>query len=147
MMLGIRMLILCSHSVPFRFPGLYGIGCAFFLFNIVLFFFNILMISARFYLYPSTFKGSFVHPTESLFIPAAIISFGTILINITQYGVTGGSARPWLEYVMTFMYWFYCVLAIVFSCVIYLIMYVLHSPLFSSNITHISLVSAPTLPT
>jgi len=90
------------------------------------------MISARFYLYPSTFKGSFVHPTESLFIPAAIISFGTILINITQYGVTGGSARPWLECVMTVMYWFYCVLAIVFSCVIYLIMYVSHLQILNS---------------
>jgi hypothetical protein len=55
------------------------------------------MISLRFYWFPKTFKASFLHPTESLFIPAAVISFGTILINISQYGV--GKTGDWLEQV------------------------------------------------
>ncbi|EON65264.1 hypothetical protein W97_04502 [Coniosporium apollinis CBS 100218] len=109
-------------SVPYRFNGIYGIGCAFFLLNIVLFIFNVLMISTRFYLYPSTFKSSFLHPTESLFIPAAVISFGTVMINVVQYGV-GDRTGLWLENTMVVMYWIYCALAMLFSCGIYLIIW------------------------
>lgn len=106
--------------MPFRFHGLYAIGCIFFILNLVLFLFNITMISLRFYYYPRTFRASFLHPTESLFIPAAVISFGTILINISQYGVdyTG----DWLEHVMRVMFWIDCGLAVLFSIGIYLVM-------------------------
>jgi len=107
-------------TVPFRFHGIYTLGCIFFILNIVLFFFNIVMISLRFYFFPKTFKASFLHPTESLFIPAAIISFGTILINISQYGVA--KAGYWLEMTMCILYWCDCGLAICFSIGIYLIM-------------------------
>lgn len=111
------------HSIPplFRIPHLYALGAIFFILNMVLFVFNIAMISTRFYLYPSTFRASFVHPTESLFVPAAVISFGTILINITQYGI--GRTASWLESTMIVMFWIYCTLAILFSCGIYLLMY------------------------
>jgi len=128
-----RVLIMMSdhiHVVPFRFHGIYALGCIFFLLNIVLFMFDVFMISMRFYLYPSTFRASFLHPTESLFIPAAVIGFGTILMNITQYGV-GEKTGYWLEETMTMMYWIYCGLAVVFSFIIYLIMYVISfSPQF-----------------
>ncbi|EKG20145.1 C4-dicarboxylate transporter/malic acid transport protein [Macrophomina phaseolina MS6] len=109
------------HNVPFRFNGLYEIGCVIFLLNVALFIFNVVMISLRFYFYPSTFRASFLHPTECLFIPASVISFGTILLNISQYGVdfTGS----WLEDAMVVLYWVYCGMAIVFSCGIYLIMW------------------------
>jgi hypothetical protein len=119
-----------SHfPAPLRFRGLYAIGCIFFILNMVLFAFNVTMISLRFYYYPRTFKASFLHPTESLFIPASVISFGTILINITQYGVdyTGF----WLEKTMAILYWVDCGLAILFSVGIYLVMCV-RPPLFSS---------------
>jgi len=106
--------------VPFRFHGLYALGCIFFILNIILFLFNITMISLRFYWFPRTFKASFLHPTESLFIPAAVISFGTILINISQYGVN--KTGFWLEQVMCILYWCDCGLAICFSIGIYLIM-------------------------
>lgn len=86
----------------------------------MLFIFNVFMISMRFYLYPSTFRASFLHPTECLFIPASVISFGTVLLNISQYGVD--STGPWLEDAMVVLFWLYCGLAIVFSCGIYLIM-------------------------
>lgn len=100
---------------------MYAIGCIFFLLNIALFLFNITMISLRFYFYPYTFRASFVHPTESLFIPAAIISFGTILINISQYGVHGGAGH-WLTEVMVTLFWIDCALAVAFSGGIYLSM-------------------------
>ncbi|KAF2645152.1 hypothetical protein P280DRAFT_444603 [Massarina eburnea CBS 473.64] len=109
------------YTVPYRFPGIYALGCIFFILNIVLFLFNATMISLRFYWFPATFKASFLHPTESLFIPAAVISFGTILINISQYGV--GRTGYWLEQVMCVLYWCDCGLAIVFSIGIYLIMW------------------------
>lgn len=117
-----RVDTLRRHSIPqpFRIPHLYALGAIFFILNIVLFLFNIAMISTRFYLYPSTFRASFVHPTESLFVPAAIISFGTILINITQYGI--GRTGSWLENTMVVMFWIYCTLAVLFSCGIYLLM-------------------------
>jgi tellurite resistance protein TehA-like permease len=116
--------------VPFRFRGLYALGCIFFILNMVLFAFNVTMISIRFYFYPRTFKASFLHPTESLFIPAAVISFGTILINITQYGVD--TTGYWLEQTMAIMYWLDCGLAVCFSIGIYLIMYVHSFPPFLS---------------
>jgi tellurite resistance protein TehA-like permease len=81
------------------------------------------MISVRFYFYPTTFVASFLHPTESLFTPAAVISFGTIMINITQYGI-GAQTGEWLMHVMMVMYWLYCALAFLLSSGIYLIMYV-----------------------
>ncbi|KAF1978466.1 hypothetical protein BU23DRAFT_549900 [Bimuria novae-zelandiae CBS 107.79] len=109
------------YTVPFRFRGLYALGCLFFILNMVLFLFNVIMISLRFYWFPKTFKASFLHPTESLFIPAAVISFGTILINISQYGVD--RTGFWLEKTMSILYWTDCGLAICFSIGIYLIMW------------------------
>jgi tellurite resistance protein TehA-like permease len=92
-----------------------------FLFNLFLFLFNIFVIGLRFHLYPNTFKESFLHPTESLFIPAAVISVGTVMINITQYGV-GPQTGTWLEEVMVVIYWIYCGFAILLSSGIYLVM-------------------------
>lgn len=109
------------YTVPFRFRGLYELGCVFFILNIVLFMFNVIMISLRFYWFPRTFKASFLHPTESLFIPGAVVGFGTILINISQYGVD--SAGKWLEQIMCILFWCDCALAICFSIGIYLIMW------------------------
>jgi len=67
-----------------RFPGLTELGITVFLFNIVLFLVVLAMICTRFHMFPSTFRASFLHPTESLFVPAATTSFGIILINISS---------------------------------------------------------------
>jgi tellurite resistance protein TehA-like permease len=107
---------------PLRFHGLYAIGCTFFLLNIALFLVNITLISLRFIYFPSTFLASFLHPTESRFIPAPAISVGTILINITQYGV-GEQTGSWLERTMIILYWAYCAVAILLSSGIYLIIW------------------------
>ncbi|KAF1830700.1 hypothetical protein BDW02DRAFT_572764 [Decorospora gaudefroyi] len=111
------------YTVPFRFRGIYALGCIFFILNMVLFLFNVTMISCRFYFYPRTFKASFLHPTESLFIPAAIVSFGIIFINISQYGVNEAGVGPWLQQVMIGLFWMDCGLAICFSIGIYLLMW------------------------
>ncbi|GAB7363646.1 hypothetical protein MBLNU230_g4216t1 [Neophaeotheca triangularis] len=110
-------------SVPYRFAGLYELGCVFFILNMVLFAFNVTMISLRFKFYPSTFKASILHPTESLFIPAWLISVGIVFTNITQYGTTQDQAGEWLTSVMVVLFWCYCGLAVAFSCGIYLVMW------------------------
>ncbi|KAJ5225170.1 hypothetical protein N7468_006395 [Penicillium chermesinum] len=109
------------YEVPFRFHGLETIGVVAFLLNIVLYLCIWALLLARFYYYPYTFKASFLHPTESLFIPSSVVSFGTILINISQYGP--GKAGPWLVEAVGIMFWIDCVLAILFSAGIYLILW------------------------
>ena len=106
--------------MPFKFPGLEAIGIIFFLLNIFLFIVNTVMISLRFYCYPETFKASFLHPTERLFIPAAVVSFGTILLNISQYGPS--HAGDWLNDAVVVLFWVDVGLALIASTGVYLIM-------------------------
>ncbi|KAL9577198.1 MAG: hypothetical protein Q9212_006522 [Teloschistes hypoglaucus] len=111
---------LTEAIVPYRFPGLYAIGAIFFLLNLVMFIVNVIMISLRFYTFPETLRASYMHPSERLFIPAAVVSFGTVLINISQYGIP--KAGPWLSHVMLALFWTNAALAILASSGIYLLM-------------------------
>ncbi|KAF4550882.1 Voltage-dependent anion channel-like protein 1 [Elsinoe fawcettii] len=111
----------CIAAVPFRFRGLNTIGLIFMHLNIVLFILNTIAILTRFRLYPKIFWSSLTHPTESLFVPAFVISLGTILMNITVYGID--ATGPWLEHAMLALFWAYCVLAMASACGIYLIMW------------------------
>lgn len=79
------------------------------------------MIIMRFTMYPWTFRASFTHPTESLFAPAFAVSFGTILINIVQYGF--GRVGEWLNRAVLVLFWFDCGLAVVLSIIIYLVLW------------------------
>lgn len=111
-----------DKSVPFRFRGLETIGIIVFLANIALYLAIWALLLARFYLYPYTFRASFMHPTESLFVPASVVSFGTILINISQYGP--GHTGHWLAEAVGVLFWIDAGLAVVFSAGIYLLLYV-----------------------
>lgn len=106
--------------MPYRFRGLDTIGIVIFLINIGLYLIIWGLLLARFYYYPYTFKASFLHPTESLFVPAAVVSFGTILINVSQYGPE--KAGPWLVQAVGILFWIDAVLAVLFSAGIYLTM-------------------------
>ncbi|OJD10360.1 hypothetical protein ACJ73_09826 [Blastomyces percursus] len=106
------------YFIPYRFPGLDKIGIVIMLINIVLYFCIWGLLLTRFYHYPYTFKASFMHPTESLFVPAAIVSFGTILINISQYGPP--RTGEWLDTTTWILFWFNATLAVMFSAGIYL---------------------------
>jgi C4-dicarboxylate transporter/malic acid transport protein len=109
------------YHVPFRFRGLYTLGCIFFLLNLVLFSINITCISLRFYFHPHTFRNSILHPTESLFLPAATVSFGTILMNISQYAY--GRVGDWLNSVVMILFWLDVGLAVIASFGVYLLMW------------------------
>ena len=54
-------------------------------------------------------------------MPAAAVSFGTILINISQYGLQ--HVGPWLNKVVQVLFWFDATLAVVLSVTIYLLLY------------------------
>ena len=61
-----------------------------------------------------------MHPSERLFMPAAVVSFGTILINISQYGLS--KSGPWLSRGVLVLFWLDATLALVSSAGIYLLM-------------------------
>ncbi|MCJ1323288.1 hypothetical protein MMC15_008643 [Xylographa vitiligo] len=109
------------HAVPFRFPGIDTIGTIFFLFNLLLFLINVVLISFRFHVFPETFVASLSHPTESLFVPAAVVSFGTVLINISQYGLN--NVGPWLNTAVLVLFWIDAALAVIASTGIYLVIW------------------------
>lgn len=96
------------------------IGIIVFLFNIVLYLIIWALLLMRFYLYPYTFRASLLHPTESLFVPASIVSFGTILINISQYGPE--HTGHWLATAVGILFWIDLILAVIFSAGIYLLL-------------------------
>ena len=49
-----------------------------------------------------------------------MVSFGTILINISQYGP--GHTGPWLEQAVGILFWIDAALAVIFSGGIYLLL-------------------------
>ncbi|CAL5869375.1 uncharacterized protein PFLUO_LOCUS3604 [Penicillium psychrofluorescens] len=109
------------YQVPYRFRGLKTIGDIVFLTNIALYIMVWGLLIARFYYYPYTFKASFLHPTESLFVPASVVSFGTILINVSQYGA--GSTGDWLQRAVGILFWIDATLAVMFSAGIYVLLW------------------------
>ena len=117
----VRLNMANKDLVPFRFKGLDTIGIVVFLVNIVLYLIIWALLLVRFYHYPYTFKASFKHPTESLFVPASIVSFGTILINISQYGPE--NTGPWLMRAVCILFWIDATLAVMFSAGIYLLLW------------------------
>jgi tellurite resistance protein TehA-like permease len=112
--------VIATIPTQYRFRGLEAIGTIFFLLNLILYIIIWTMLGFRFYFFPLTFKSSFTHPTESLFAPAAAVSFGTILINIVQYGMH--HVGPWLSKATYVLFWLNATLAITLSISIYLIL-------------------------
>lgn len=91
-----------------------------FLINVVLYVAIWILLLLRFFWFPYTFKASFLHPTESLFAPATVVSFGTILINISQYGPS--RTGPWLLDAVRVLFWLDAALAVILSAGVYLLL-------------------------
>ncbi|CZR59436.1 related to C4-dicarboxylate transport protein mae1 [Phialocephala subalpina] len=109
------------HSIPYRSDWLRILGVIVFLFNIVLFLVNCLFITLRFRWNPGSFRGSFTSPSESLFVPACVVSVGTILINMSQYGISETS--EWFQRMMQVFFWAYVALSFLASSGLYLIIW------------------------
>ena len=112
--------MIATVPTKYRFQGLTIIGTIFFLLNIVFYITIWIGIGLRFYFFPSAFKNSLTHPTESLFAPATAVSFGTLLINIVQYGAS--EVGPWLSKAMFVLFWLNAALAVFLSITVYLIL-------------------------
>jgi len=108
-------------GIPYQAEWLRIIGVILFLFNLVLFIMNCVFITMKFKFRPGSFTESFISPSESLFIPASVVSFGTVLINFSQYGIpyTG----PWFHTVMQVLFWAYVAISVIASAGIYLIIW------------------------
>ncbi|KAI0007008.1 voltage-dependent anion channel-domain-containing protein [Xylariaceae sp. FL0662B] len=111
------------HSIwdSYRSHWIWYIGLVFFLFNICLFVMNCVLIAMRFAMVPGAFMHSFLDQMESLFIPAIVVSSGTILINTCEYGIP--KTGPWLQQAMEWMYWIYIIVSVVASAGMYLILW------------------------
>lgn len=109
------------HACPLEFKGIYVIGVIFMIIGIIMFLFNCICISLRFYYWPGALKGSLLHPTESLFVAAPVISVSIILANIIQYGAN--KTGTWLVLTMAVCYWIYIILAVLTSFGMYLVIW------------------------
>ncbi|KAK5954892.1 hypothetical protein OHC33_003571 [Knufia fluminis] len=109
------------HAVPFRSDWLYYVGLIFFFLNLVLYVVIWSMLLTRFVSYPATFRASLVHPTESLFVPAFVVSLGTICITIVEYGAN--NAGQWLTKTVLVVFWINVALAMALSITIYMILW------------------------
>ncbi|KAK6070963.1 c4-dicarboxylate transporter malic acid transporter [Seiridium cupressi] len=105
-------------QIPFRSDWLYYIGLVFFLFNLCLFLLNCILITIRFCLVPGSFVHSFLDQTESLFIPAVIVSSALIMINLCEYGLP--YCGLWLQRVVQLFFWIYVAISFTFSAAMYL---------------------------
>lgn len=79
------------------------------------------MLIIRFRTDPSSFRASLTHPTESLFVPAFLVSFGTICITIVEYGAD--RAGEWLTDTVLVLFWINVSLAVSLSITIYMILW------------------------
>lgn len=79
------------------------------------------MVLTRFISYPYTFRASFIHPTEGLFVAAFPVSIGTILITIIEYGAD--HTGEWLKQAVLVLFWLNMGIAIILSITIYLILW------------------------
>ncbi|KAI1266354.1 voltage-dependent anion channel-domain-containing protein [Xylariaceae sp. FL1019] len=113
--------VLYSLSKMYAANWLWYIGVIFFLLNMILFVINCVLITMRFAMVPGSFMHSFLDQTESLFIPAVVVSFATILINICQYGVP--HTGLWLLKTIEVFFWIYTVISVVTSAGMYLILW------------------------
>jgi len=79
------------------------------------------MLLTRFLSYPSTFRASLVHPTESLFVPGFVVSLGTICITIVEYGAN--NTGRWLTKTVLVLFWINVFLAMTLSITIYMVLW------------------------
>ncbi|KAG4430082.1 hypothetical protein IFR05_014427 [Cadophora sp. M221] len=108
------------NSIPFKFRGLNTIGNIFLILTIILFISCCILITIRFCTRPGSFKQSFLEPSESLFIPASVVSCGVMLMAFAKYGVP--SSGKWLQTGLEVLFWVYAAMAFLSSCAIYVIL-------------------------
>lgn len=98
---------------PLRFRGLDTIGLVIYVLNLVFFVVNCAAITIRFWHYRWTLKASLLHPTESLFVSAMLLSLATIIIGAQNYGKN--KEWGWFTAMMRTLFWSYCACALIMT--------------------------------
>lgn len=119
--------------LPFRFHGLTTIGIIVYLLGVVEFFALVVVITTKF----MTRRGSFMHSisqdSEALFLSAALLSFGSILIGAHIYGhpAVGSTLGDCLRVV----FWIYACSTYVFGLYIYMLLFTKGSTFLAPDMT------------
>jgi tellurite resistance protein TehA-like permease len=121
-------------NIPFRFRGLDTLGVIMFILALVIFTISCLCIAIRFCRFRHTLRLSLLHPTESLFVAAGLLSIGTLILAIQTHGGEPFHAAVWFTAAMRVCFWAYCAVALVFTVLIHMIMY--HFTPFDGVSTH-----------
>ncbi|CCX05753.1 Similar to Malic acid transport protein; acc. no. P50537 [Pyronema omphalodes CBS 100304] len=108
-------------KIPFRFRGLDEIGAVFFLLTLISFLLNSVCISIRFFRYRYTFVMTLLHPTESLFVSAGLLSVGTIIIGCQAYGAP--KTGDWFSVAMRACFWTYCGATLVWTVGLHIVIW------------------------
>jgi C4-dicarboxylate transporter/malic acid transport protein len=112
---------LLFQNTPHRFHGLTTIGKVAFIISIVMFVLYTATIAYRFIKTPHGLKTSLLHPTESLFFPAFLLSIAIILANSAIYGVP--ASGPWLPVALRVCFWIYAAVALLSSTIQYTVVF------------------------
>ncbi len=112
---------LLFKNTPHRFKGLDTIGKVAFIMALVMFVLSTATITYRFAKTPRGLRTSLVHPTESLFFPAFLLSIAIILANSAIYGVP--ACGPWLPVALRVCFWIYAALALLSSIIQYTVVF------------------------
>jgi tellurite resistance protein TehA-like permease len=127
-------------GTPHRFTGLTTIGKIFFIVALVMYVAVSITIASRFFVYPHTLRCSLMHPTESLFIPTAILTckysrtvgtkscprtyigiVATLLACVQIYGTP--HCGPWLIVAVRVLFWIYVAIAFTSAVLQYLYLF------------------------
>jgi tellurite resistance protein TehA-like permease len=110
-------------NIPFRSQELYALGVMLFILTLVIFIISCICISIRFLRFRHTLKLSMLHPTESLFVAAGLLSIGTIIIASQTHGGPKLGDTTWFAVAMRVCFWVYSSVALVFTVLIHMMMY------------------------
>jgi tellurite resistance protein TehA-like permease len=108
-------------KVPFRFHGLYELGVTLFILTLLSFVINTICITIRFLRFRHTFMLSLLHPTESLFLSAGLLSIATIIIGCQSYGLP--KTGNWFAGAMLACFWTYCGVTLVWTVALHVLMF------------------------
>ena len=98
-------LALLLGSQPHTFRGLLTIGKIIYVADLVLFVLVCSAITYRFVNFPGALAASLIHPTESLFMPTALLSAASIISAIAIYGIP--NTGYWLVEVYLVVFWLF----------------------------------------
>ncbi|KAF2441999.1 hypothetical protein P171DRAFT_59472 [Karstenula rhodostoma CBS 690.94] len=120
---------------PHRFPGLITIGAVFYIVNLIFFATLCACMVLRFTKFPGTFKESFTHEREALFLGPFFLSIATIITGTQKYVVESYEAdhpmRGWIITSMAIAFWVYVFMSFCLAVFQYSFLFARHTYLLT----------------